>query len=161
MVVDAKFDSIWPGWSSNEVRGAYGVGVWKFISNGWEYLSNFRFVVGQGARVRFWLSFYRRLHGQFKWLGAVECEIHLSCSGLGSGGSISDFYSTLYALNLECGGEDKLLWIYPGNKKFSFRSLYKIMSTHSSTVFPWKCIWKSKLPLKVVVLVGWPRMEKF
>lgn len=29
---------------------------------------------------------------------------------------ISPFYSTFYALNLDCGMEDKLLWMHPGNK---------------------------------------------
>lgn len=40
--------------SSNEVRGMNQMGVWKFIRNGWEkFISNFRFVVGRGFRIRF------------------------------------------------------------------------------------------------------------
>ncbi|XP_042993171.1 biotin carboxyl carrier protein of acetyl-CoA carboxylase, chloroplastic-like isoform X3 [Carya illinoinensis] len=40
-------------------------------------------------------------------------------------GDITDFYSLLYALNFKSGGDDRLLWIHPGNKIFSLKSLYK------------------------------------
>ncbi|XP_040989014.1 uncharacterized protein LOC121236643 [Juglans microcarpa x Juglans regia] len=69
-------------------------------------------------------------------------------------GDISDFFSTLYALNLECGVEDKLLCIHPRNKNFLVRSQYNALSTHFSTLFPRRSIWKCKVPLKVAFF-GW------
>lgn len=68
--------------------------------------------------------------------GAVECSLIRAVQDW-EVRDIFYFYSTLYAMNLECGGEEKLLWIHAGDKSFSIRSLYNAMSTHSSTVFPW------------------------
>ena len=43
------------GWCSKEVRGGYGVGLWKAIRRKWHVVSNrLSFVVGNGQRVRFW-----------------------------------------------------------------------------------------------------------
>ena len=41
-------------WCTKEVRGRYGVGVWKSIRNGWEvFKDKTRFQVGSGNRVKF------------------------------------------------------------------------------------------------------------
>ena len=38
-----------------EIRGAYGVGVWKVIRKYWESIhSRSRFIVGNGRKVKFW-----------------------------------------------------------------------------------------------------------
>ncbi|RVW81120.1 hypothetical protein CK203_044688 [Vitis vinifera] len=43
------------GWCSREVRGAYGVGVWKAIRKHWENIrSRSRLIVGNGRKVKFW-----------------------------------------------------------------------------------------------------------
>ena len=43
------------GWCSREVRGAYGVGVWKAIRKYWEIIrSRSRFIVGNMRKVKFW-----------------------------------------------------------------------------------------------------------
>ncbi|RVW67649.1 hypothetical protein CK203_063071 [Vitis vinifera] len=43
------------GWCSREVRGAYGVGVWKAIRKDWENIrSRSRLIVGNGRKVKFW-----------------------------------------------------------------------------------------------------------
>jgi hypothetical protein len=34
--VDVKYDIMRGGWCSKEVRGPYGVGVWKCIGRGWD-----------------------------------------------------------------------------------------------------------------------------
>jgi len=54
-VIDSKFGSMWGGWCSRELVGAFGVGLWKNIRKGWETFSGFtRFEVGDGERIRFW-----------------------------------------------------------------------------------------------------------
>jgi hypothetical protein len=35
-VVDVKYGSLWGGWSSDSIKGSYGVSVWKFIRRGWD-----------------------------------------------------------------------------------------------------------------------------
>ena len=43
------------GWCSKEVRGGYGVGLWKTIRREWiVVISRLSFVVGNGQRVKFW-----------------------------------------------------------------------------------------------------------
>lgn len=69
-------------------------------------------------------------------------------------GDITKFYIALYVLNLNVGREDRLLWIHLGNKNFSVNSFYKVMSIHSTIVFPWKSIWRSNVPVKVAFF-GW------
>lgn len=42
-------------WCTNEVRGRYGVGVWKAIRHGWEdFKDKTRLQVGLGNWVKFW-----------------------------------------------------------------------------------------------------------
>jgi hypothetical protein len=33
--VNYKYGNLWGGWSSYEVNGSYGAGLWKFIRKGW------------------------------------------------------------------------------------------------------------------------------
>ena len=43
------------GWCSKEVKGSYGVGLWKVVRNLWELVScRISFTVGNGRRVKFW-----------------------------------------------------------------------------------------------------------
>ncbi|CBI24109.3 hypothetical protein VitviT2T_017099 [Vitis vinifera] len=50
-----KFGELEGGWCSKEVRGSYGVGLWKAIRLLWELVSSRTlFVVGYGRRVKFW-----------------------------------------------------------------------------------------------------------
>ncbi|KAF5463697.1 hypothetical protein F2P56_013842 [Juglans regia] len=55
----------------------------------------------------------------------------------------------LYSSKLVEDREDCMVWIPAGNAKFSVSSYYRILSSHSSCVFPWKSIWKVKVPSKV------------
>ena len=54
-VICGKFGELERGWCSKEVRGSYGVGLWKVIRLLWELVSSRTlFVVGNGRRVKFW-----------------------------------------------------------------------------------------------------------
>lgn len=42
-------------WSTNEVQGLYGVGLWKKIRRGWgKFFARIRFEVGDGSKIRLW-----------------------------------------------------------------------------------------------------------
>ena len=59
-VVEAKYGSLWGGWCSKEVRGPYGVGLWKNIRREWESFSSKIYMqVGNGVRIRFWHDRWR------------------------------------------------------------------------------------------------------
>uniref|UniRef100_A0A2N9GHU0 Uncharacterized protein n=1 Tax=Fagus sylvatica TaxID=28930 RepID=A0A2N9GHU0_FAGSY len=54
-VVTVKYGSMDGGWVSKVLIGAYGVGLWKYIRNGWDKFSRFlKFDVGDGFRIHFW-----------------------------------------------------------------------------------------------------------
>jgi hypothetical protein len=55
-VVDIKCGSMRGGWCSKEVRGPYGVGVWKCMRRGWDaFLAHHvRYEVGYCSKVLFW-----------------------------------------------------------------------------------------------------------
>ncbi|KAG2684632.1 hypothetical protein I3760_10G084800 [Carya illinoinensis] len=138
--------------------------VWKYIMKGWEdFIRDFKFVEGRGTRVRIWVdvwcgdvalketfpSLFRiALHKEASvadYMDSSNGLLQYNVSFIRSVqdwevGDISDFYNTLYALNLEWGVEEKLLWTHPGNNNFSVISLYNALSTHPSTAFPWKRI---------------------
>ncbi|WMV23798.1 hypothetical protein MTR67_017183 [Solanum verrucosum] len=64
---------------------------------------------------------------------------------------IAKFYNSVAGFNNLNGGEDRLEWNKDRNGKFSINSAYKELN---STVvkerdWPWKMIWKPKIPYKV------------
>uniref|UniRef100_A0A2N9G874 Reverse transcriptase domain-containing protein n=1 Tax=Fagus sylvatica TaxID=28930 RepID=A0A2N9G874_FAGSY len=59
-VVEAKYGSLWGGWCSKEVKGSYGLCLWKSIRKEWETFSNHLYMqVGDGVRIRFWQDRWR------------------------------------------------------------------------------------------------------
>jgi hypothetical protein len=62
---------------------------------------------------------------------------------------LAAFFSLLYSTKVNCDGEDQLWW-YPSHKeKFDVRSFYKALVCKEAIHFPWKSIWRTKVPLKV------------
>ena len=55
------------GWCSRPVNGPYGIGLWKFISQGWSsFSSHILFDIGDGSRVKFW---------QDRWCGESSLAV--------------------------------------------------------------------------------------
>ncbi|RVW14439.1 hypothetical protein CK203_090793 [Vitis vinifera] len=53
-VIIDKYGEEEGGWCSKEVKGAYGVGLWRAIRKDWEIIcSRSRFIVGNGRKVKF------------------------------------------------------------------------------------------------------------
>lgn len=53
--MDANYDGAWDGWCSLDPHGSHGVGLWKYIRNGWSsFCSHTRFILGHVSRIRFW-----------------------------------------------------------------------------------------------------------
>jgi hypothetical protein len=66
------------------------------------------------------------------------------------------FFNLLYSLRLSQGGEDKLRWALFKRGMLTIRSFYNVLVPHDSTPFPWKCIWRSKVPLSGCSLLRQP-----
>jgi hypothetical protein len=55
IVVEFKYGCLQGGWCSHVPTGAFEVGLWKNVGQGWENFSGFtRFKVGDETRISFW-----------------------------------------------------------------------------------------------------------
>ncbi len=66
--------------------------------------------------------------------------------------SLSSFMDIIYANPLSGIGEDLLCWESTSNQKFAVKRYYRSLSPRSSISFPWKLIWKVKVPPRVAFL---------
>ena len=66
-VIEVKYGSEWGGWCTRLVNGPYGVGLWKYISQGWpSFPSHILYDIGDGSRVKFW---------QDRWCGETSLAV--------------------------------------------------------------------------------------
>ena len=63
--------------------------------------------------------------------------------------SLTSFMDIIYAIPLRGTGKDHLCWERPSNKSFVVKRYYRSLSPPHSTLFPWKIIWKTKVPPRV------------
>jgi hypothetical protein len=66
---------------------------------------------------------------------------------------VSLFFVLLYSFE-GMKGEDKICWILSRRKSFEMKSYYKVLSIPIHSSFPWKSIWKVKVP-SIVAFFGW------
>ncbi|XP_041004079.1 uncharacterized protein LOC121249433 [Juglans microcarpa x Juglans regia] len=66
---------------------------------------------------------------------------------------VSDFFRLLYSMGNITAQEDRLQWKANGSKKFTVRNYYKMLSTQGHVSFPWKRIWRSRVPTKVAFFI--------
>jgi hypothetical protein len=63
---------------------------------------------------------------------------------------LASFYRCLYSCKLREDGGDKLWWVPSCKGGFEVKPFYRALSTHRPISFPWKSIWRSKAPPRVV-----------
>jgi hypothetical protein len=61
---------------------------------------------------------------------------------------LTSFFTLLYSISLDRDGEDKFWWSPSRKGKFDVRSFYKSLAFKETSHFPWKSIWRTKVPLK-------------
>ena len=61
----------------------------------------------------------------------------------------SDFMETIYGSPVRGLGEDKMYWIPSKDKGFLVSDYYRILVGTTFYGFPWKSIWKQKIPSRV------------
>jgi hypothetical protein len=178
IAIDAKFGSSWGGWSSIASSGPHGVGLWKNIRKGWSSFVSFtRFKLGNGSKIRFWDDVWcgeSALKEAFPVLYGLSGDRdacvadHMDFSSGSLQWDVSflraahdwevvvfaSFYSLLYSSSRSRVGEDKLWWTPSHKGKFDVRSFYKALVCKDTVSFPWKSIWRTKVPLKVAFF-GW------
>uniref|UniRef100_A0A2N9FZM9 Reverse transcriptase domain-containing protein n=1 Tax=Fagus sylvatica TaxID=28930 RepID=A0A2N9FZM9_FAGSY len=173
-VVREKYDSMEGGWMSKNSRGLHGVGLWKFIRAGWDTFSRFvKFKVGDGSRIRLWDDVWCidvPLNEAFPGLYCLACikDATVADSILFRGedahwevnftwtvqdwevGTISFFLELLYSTTIKRNEEDRMCWRPSLTKGFHVKSYYKVLSSPRGGLFPWKSIWKVKVPPRIV-----------
>uniref|UniRef100_A0A2N9IHE7 Reverse transcriptase zinc-binding domain-containing protein n=1 Tax=Fagus sylvatica TaxID=28930 RepID=A0A2N9IHE7_FAGSY len=63
--------------------------------------------------------------------------------------SVLDFMELIYSIPLKGEGDDKLGWRHKPNKGFSVKEYYRCLNKVPFDPFPWKSIWKAKVPPRV------------
>ena len=60
---------------------------------------------------------------------------------------------TIYGPTVRGFGEDKICWKLDGSKGFKVNNYYSLLVGSNDCCFPWKSIWKQKIPSRVVFFV--------
>jgi hypothetical protein len=160
------------------IRSPHGVSLWKHIRAGWDVFSqHISYKVGDGSRIRFWHDTWcgdSPLRNQFPILyhlaRAPESRVSDICHFQGSTISwdieftrsvqdwelemVESFMSLLYSQTIRPGVVDSLCWTPSCRGLFEVRSFYTtLISPHPPGIFPWKSVWKAKVPSRVAFFV--------
>jgi hypothetical protein len=173
-ILVAKYGSSWGRWRSCDITESHGVGLWKFICMGGSNLKrHFRFDPGVGSRISFWEDVWcgeRSLKDTFSGLFSIarfrKASIVENMEWSNSAIQwnivftrlihdwevevLASFYRCLYSYKFRGVGEDKLWWVPLSEGAFKVSSFYRVLSSHGSLPFPWKGIWRTKAPPRVV-----------
>ena len=173
-VIEAKCGDEGGGWCIKPVLGTYSVSVWKSIRSGWLDFSKFlRFDVGDGTRIKFWEDVWCKdcsLKESFPELYSISQAREFLVSEVlcfsnrrlhwdiwfcrppqdWESESFDRFWDVLYSTNVRGVGDDKLCWKPAMRRGFEVRGFYHSLSPSSVTDFPWKMVWHSKVPPRLV-----------
>jgi hypothetical protein len=172
-VIVSKYGSGRGDWSSLEGRGGHGVGLWKHIQSGWSQFAEYvSFSIGSGTSVSFWLDQWCEegvLKGLFPAIYNIAQDKRAKVSNYLSWHnddmvwsvnlvrSLQDweveefmvFMEFLYNQKVKKEEMDSMRWNHTKSGLFEVRSFYGLLSGRSNTQFPWKNVWKPKIPSKV------------
>ena len=183
-VVDSKCGSQWGGWCSARVQVPHGVGLWKFIRAGWDSFSrHLAFKIGDGTRVKLWLDTWcgdqplcDRFPDLFRLVRMPAASVADHLQILGSSHhwditfsrqvqdweleTVTALMELLYSYPIRRGSLDELCWKPSSRKVFTVRSYYSCLLQPARSFFPWKSVWKSKVPTRVAFFTWTAALEK-
>ena len=172
-IVEAKYGEMWGGWCSDVGKGPYGVSLWKYIRRGWDHLFPFlSFKVGNEEKVWFWHDIWcgdRSLRVVYPGLfsiagnrdasvanlmsyknGVLHWELTFACNVHDwEMNSMNSLMELIYFANVVGNGVDTLCWQQKSKGGFTMKSFYQSLSPSPSRMFPWKGVWKPKVPPRV------------
>ena len=173
------------GWYTRSVNGPYGVGLWININREWpSFLRYILYNIGDGSRVKFWqdrwcgetslavsypelFRFCRDKEASVAALmkynnGVLVWDINF-LRGVHAQEleAMSGFLDTIYGSSIKGFGEDKMCWKPSRDKRFKVNDCYRILVGFTDFCFPWKSIWKQKIPSRVVFFVFTAALGKY
>ena len=163
-VIGAKYGNEWGGWCTKSVSGAYGVCLWKFI----------QYEMGDRTRVKFWDDVWcrdrplkevfpdlynisrtrdasvskvmRYANGRVSW----DIRFHRLVNDQESQ-SLDSFMVLIYSTKVRGVGSNNLCWKPASSRGFKVSGYHHSISPSTGISFPWKMVWKSKVPPRVAV----------
>uniref|UniRef100_A0A7N2M263 Importin N-terminal domain-containing protein n=1 Tax=Quercus lobata TaxID=97700 RepID=A0A7N2M263_QUELO len=156
-------------------RRTHACGLWSSIYGGWESFSkHLSFVVGEGTCIRFWHDRWigdntlKDLYPELYVFSAVKDACISEVLWIPEGGIVRVWDLTFYRAfeDWELAASyflfqliqtriprddrsDTLGWRLKGDGKFDIRSYYHAIRGASNSLFPWKGVWKPKIPRRV------------
>ena len=172
-VIASKYGVGRGDWDTKEVRGRHGVCLWKHIRRGWQHFNRYvSFSIGSGERVSFWHDRWCGagvMQELFPTLYHIAQDRQAMVSDYLSWNNeemvwvvilqralqdweladFTTFMETLYNIHLKRNGSDQMQWEHTGSGQFEVRSFYHIICVGGHSTFPWKSVWRVKVPPKV------------
>ena len=173
-VIEVKYGNDWGGWCTKKVTSAYGVSLWRHIISAWMNFSKLHlFDAGDGTRVKFWKHVWcgdRTLQEAFPELYCISrtkdssvAEVMCCSSGRihwaakfrrppqdWEQESFDLFMDMVYSSKVRGLGPDWVCWKPARSRVFEARGFYLSFYPPTLLSFPWRMIWQSKVPPRVV-----------
>jgi hypothetical protein len=143
------------GWCSNHSREPHGVSLWNHNRKGWSCFSQYiGFKVGDGSRIKFWsqeamVADYLHFHGTIPiwdvefFRPAQDWEL----------GVVDSFMGFLYSVPMHPGRMDSIFWNFSSHASFEVSSFYSALTQSATSQFPWRLVWKAKVPSRVAFFI--------
>ncbi|WMV60154.1 hypothetical protein MTR67_053539 [Solanum verrucosum] len=173
-VIGAKYEKE-DNWITKEVTTPYGVSLWRSIRSLWnEVKSNSKAKVMDGNKTRFWKDIWHEKGNMEDLFPDIYNLIMLQQSTIADLWSpqgwnfifrrnlndweivrVAEFLNTVNTFTGLQPGEDKLWWTGDDKGVFKVNKSYKLMDQidQQCSRWPWKQIWKSRIPHKVSFFV--------
>uniref|UniRef100_A0A2N9IE81 Reverse transcriptase zinc-binding domain-containing protein n=1 Tax=Fagus sylvatica TaxID=28930 RepID=A0A2N9IE81_FAGSY len=172
-IVEIKYGGLWGGWCSNYVAGPHGKGLWKHIRKGWpQFADHVHFRVGDGAHIKFWqhqwcgeTPLQRRFPELYQLASNREASVkdlalydgtsfhwNVSFTRLVQDWeleSVAEFLDVIYMVVPTQGVLDTICWKHDVRKEFSVNSFYQCLLSPTHRDYPWRSVWKPRVPPKV------------
>jgi hypothetical protein len=153
------------------------VSLWKSIRHGWgDFVRFVRFEAGNGSRIRFWydvwcgeVALQERYPDLFRLARNKEALVTHYMQVRNDSThwcldfirpiqdwemeSLSSFLDLLYTIKVKLNSDDTMCWQPALQQGFKVSSYYRVLSSRDDISFPWKSIWKPKVPSRVAFFV--------
>ena len=170
--MSSKYGEIYGGWHTCDIRGGFGVGLWKEIRKEWPlFLQNATFSLGDGRRIRFWKDVWcgkEALCSLFPSMYLLAMQKDAMVADLWNwvreeGGwsltflrsfndwemeKVERFLSSIHRKKIKPWIEDKLLLKGSSHGKFFVKTMYSGLDLSPKIDFPFRLVWNLCDPLQ-------------